>query len=96
MNLGRVLVHPPMPSTIRRKRPHTARVAGKPRVPRGPDEPHDLNVTGLTEREVMALDAIVRTVNATPSPTGATTTRNALIVALIRARIAAEAAKGSS
>jgi lipopolysaccharide transport protein LptA len=49
-----------MHSTIRRKRPQTARVAGKPRVPRGPDEPHDLNVTGLTEREVAALDVIVR------------------------------------
>ena len=85
-----------MPSTIRRRRPQTPRVAGKQRVPRGPDEPHDLNVTGLTEREVMALDAIVRGLNAVPSPTGASTTRNALIVALVRARLAAESAKGGA
>lgn len=79
-----------MPSTIRRKRPHTARVAGKPRVPRGPDEPHDLNVTGLTEREVMALADIARRRTEAARSTGAVITRNALIVATLRNLIASE------
>ena len=79
-----------MPSTIRRKRPQTARVAGKRRVPRGPDEPHDLNVTGLTEREVAALTAIAARRTREARLTGAVVTRNALIVATLRALIASE------
>jgi hypothetical protein len=82
-----------MHSTIRRKRPQTARVAGKPRVPRGPDEPHDLNVTGLTEREVAALADIARRRTEAARSTGAVITRNALIVATLRNLIASEGAQ---
>lgn len=77
-------------STIARKRPHTPPVAGKPRVPRGPNEPHDLNVTGLTEREVETLTAIAKKRAANAQPPGATYSRNALIVDELRALIARE------
>lgn len=78
-------------STKTRARPQTARVTGKPRTPRGPDAPHDLNVTGLTEREVAALTAIAKR-RSDALPPGAVLSRNALIVAELRALIAREPA----
>lgn len=81
-----------MPSTKVRSRKHTPPVSGRKRAPRGPDEPHELNLTGLLERDVMAVDAEVDRFNAALTG-GAKTSRNALIVAWIRERLAAEAAK---
>lgn len=77
-------------STKTPKRPQTRRVPGKPRTPRGPDSPHDLNVTGLTEREVEKLTAIAKRRAANAQPPGASYSRNALIVDELRALIARE------
>lgn len=81
-------------STSTRPRRQTQRVAGKPRVPKGPNEPHDLNVTGLTESEVATLTLVAkhRTAKAVLTK-GGVTTRNALIVWALRALIAVEGAE---
>ena len=64
------------------------------RAPRGPDDPHDVLLKGLTDRDIDALDAIVATRSAEGRATGARYTRTALLIAWIRERIAAESAKG--
>lgn len=83
-----------MTSTRSRIRKHTPRVAGRKRAPRGPDDPHDVLLKGLTDRDIDALDAIVATRSAEGRATGARYTRTALLIAWIRERIAAESAKG--
>ena len=82
-----------MASTRSRIRKHTPCVAGRKRAPRGPDDPHDVLLKGLTDRDVDALDALVAARNAA-SVGGARYTRTALLIAWIRERIAAESAKG--
>ena len=83
-----------MASTRSRIRKHTPCVAGRKRAPRGPDDPHDVLLKGLTDRDIDALDAIVARLNVEGRATGARYTRTALLIAWIRERIAAESAKG--
>ena len=74
------------------KRPkQTRRVAGKRRASANPSDPHDLMVKGLTSSEVAALDAITDQRNAALRAQGASTSRNAVIVAALREFIAREA-----
>lgn len=70
--------------------PYSRSVAGRRRAPTKPDAPHDLLVKGLTSADVAALDAIVDKRNAALAAQGASTSRNAFIVASLRDIIARE------
>jgi hypothetical protein len=73
------------------KRPkQTRRVAGKRRANTDPGAPHDLMVKGLTSAEVASLDAITDQRNTSLRAQGASTSRNAVIVATLREFIARE------
>lgn len=73
--------------------PQNRAMAGRRRTSGDPSAPHDLAVTGLTFADVQALDRIVDRLNATAQP-GFTTSRNALIVATLKAFIDRETPKG--
>ena len=66
-------------------------LAARRRVGSAPDAPHTIVVKGLRECEVAALDAVTDKRIAALSLQGATTSRNAVIVAIIREFIAREA-----
>ena len=69
--------------------PYDSRVAGKQRALTNPDAPQTIVVTGMTEGEADALNAIVDHRNATRTD-GFVTTRNAMIGATLRDLIRAE------
>ena len=72
---------------------HKKRVglAAKRRTSDSPTTPHTIVVKGLTDADAAILDAIVDRRNVALAAQGATTSRNAVIVAIIREFIAREA-----
>lgn len=73
--------------------PYPRGVAGKRRTTTDPSTPHTLVVKGLTSAEVAQIDALVDERNAALAEQGASTSRNAVIVAALRDLIARRRAK---
>ncbi len=72
---------------------HKKRVglAAKRRASDSPTTPHTIVVKGLTDADAAILDAIVDRRNVALAAQGATTSRNAVIVGILREFIAREA-----
>ncbi len=71
------------------------RVTGRAKAPE-PEHVPTLVVKGLTADEVASLDAITERRRAALAAQGGTTSRNAVVVALLRDAIAREVAKGAT
>lgn len=72
----------------------TKRPAGRTKAP-APEHVPTLVVKGLTAEEVASLDAITERRREALAAQGGTTSRNAVVVSLLREAIAREAAKGN-